>query len=74
MDTNGTHQVFNYADYVNLIRDNIRTIAGVLLNVGSAVNARKAKYMALGRHHGMMASEQIRIGSNSYEKVMTFKC
>ena len=35
---NGTHQVFAYVDYINLIGDDIRTIernADVLLNVGS---------------------------------------
>ena len=29
--------------------------------------------MEIGRHRGMIANERIRIGSNSYEKVKTFK-
>ena len=29
--------------------------------------------MKAGRHRGMIANERIRIGSNSYEKVKTFK-
>ena len=29
--------------------------------------------MEIGRHRGMIANEHIRIGSNSYEKVKTFK-
>ena len=29
--------------------------------------------MEIGRHGGMMAIEHIRIGSNSFEKVKTFK-
>ena len=29
--------------------------------------------MQIGRHRGMIANEHIRIGSNSYEKVKTFK-
>ena len=30
-------------------------------NIGLAVNTRKSKYMEIGRHRGMMASEHIRI-------------
>ena len=29
--------------------------------------------MEVGRHRGIMANKHIRIGSNSYEKVKTFK-
>ena len=50
----GTHQVLAYADDVNLIGDDIRTIernADVLLNAckvrGSAVNLRKTKYIEI---------------------------
>ena len=49
---NGTHQVLAYADDVNLIWDDIRTIernADLLLNasrdIGLAVNIGKTKYM-----------------------------
>ena len=49
---NGTHQVLAYADDVNLIGDDIRTIernSDVLLNacndIGLAVNTGKTKYM-----------------------------
>ena len=58
----------------------IRTIeinADVLLNackdIGLAVNIGKTKYMKIGRHRGMIAIAHIKIGSNSYEKVETFK-
>ena len=68
---NGTHQVLAYADDVNLIGDDIRTIernADVLLNackdIGSGVNTGKTKYLEIGRHHA-----HIKIDSNSYEKV-----
>ena len=33
----------------------------------------KSKYMETGRHRGVIANEQIRIGSNCYEKMKTFK-
>ena len=38
------------------------------------LNTGKTKYMEVERHPGMVANEHIRIGSNSYEKVKTFKC
>ena len=77
---NGTHQVLTYADDVNLIGDDIRTIernADVLLhackNIDLVVNIGKTKYMGIGRHRGIIANAHIKIGSNSYEKVETFK-
>ena len=80
LDINGTHQVLAYVDDVNLIGDDIRTIdrnAGVLLNtckdIGLAVNIGKTKYMEIGRHRGIIANVHIKIGSNSYDKVETFK-
>ena len=38
-----------------------------------AVNTMKTKYMEIGRHRGKIANAHIKIGSNSYEKVETFK-
>ena len=77
---NGTHQVLAYADVVNVIRDDIRTIernSDVLLNdcndVGLAVNTGKSKYMEIGRNRGMIANEHIKIASNSYKKSENFK-
>ena len=67
--------ITTYADDVNLIDEDIRTIernADVLLNackdIGLAVNIGKTKYMEIGRHSDMIAKEHIRIGSNSYKK------
>ena len=80
LDMNGIHQVLAYADDVNLIGDDIRTLernADVLLNackdVDLAVNIGKTKYMEIGRHRGVIANAHIKIGSNSYEKAKTFK-
>jgi hypothetical protein len=42
-------------------------------DIGLAVKTGKAKYMEIGRHRGMISNEHIKIGSNSYEKVKTFK-
>ena len=38
-----------------------------------AVNAGKTKYMEVKHLRGMMANDLIAVGSNSYEKVKTFK-
>ena len=55
-----------YADDVNLIGDDIRTIernADELLNTckdfGLAVNIGKTKYMEIGRHRGIIANAHI---------------
>ena len=76
LDLNDIHQVLAYANDVNLICDDIRTIernADVLLHVckdiGLAVNTGKTNYMEIGSHRGMIANEHIKIGINSYEKV-----
>jgi len=42
-------------------------------DIGLAVNTGKTKYMEIGHHRGMIANAHIRIGSNSHEKVKTFK-
>ena len=74
------YQALAYADDVNLIGDDIRPIeikAEVLLNackdIGLAVSTGKTKYMEIGRNRGVIANEHIKVGSNSYEKVKTFK-
>jgi len=81
LDMNGTHQVLAYADDVNLIGDDIRTVernADMLLNacmdIGIGVNTRKTKYMEIECHRGMIANAYIKVVSNSYENEETFKC
>ena len=68
-----------YADGVNLIFDDIRTIernADVLLNackdIRLAGNTAKTKYMDVQRRRRMVANEHIGVDS-SYGKVKTFK-
>ena len=52
-------------------------VADVLLNackdIGLVVNIGKTKYIEIGRHREMIVNELIRISSNSYEKLKTFK-
>ena len=42
-------------------------------DIGLAVNTGKTKYMEIGHHRVMIANKHIRIGSNCFEKVKTFK-
>ena len=42
-------------------------------DIGLAVNTGKTKYMEIGGHRDMIANAHMKIGSNSYEKVGTFK-
>ena len=41
-------------------------------DIGLALNTGKTKYMEIGRHRGIIAND-VMTGSNSYEKVKTFK-
>ena len=48
-------------------------LLNVCKDIGLAANIGKTKYMEIGRHQGVIANSHIKIGSNSYEKVETFK-
>ena len=41
--------------------------------IGLAMNTGKTKYMEIGGKRRMIANAHFKIGSNSYEKVETFK-
>ena len=70
---NGTH-LLAYGDDVNLIGDDFRTLKrDARKDISLAVNTGKTKYMEIGCHRGMIANEHIKIGSNSYEKLKSFK-
>ena len=48
-------------------------LLNVCKDIRLAVNTGKTKYMERGRHRGMIANANIKIGSNSYAKVKTCK-
>ena len=79
LDINGTHQILTCADDVTLIGDiriierNGDMLLGVCKDIGLAVNTGKTKYLEKRHNQGMIANELNSIGSNSYEKVKTFK-
>jgi hypothetical protein len=70
--------VIKYAAYWQVgddirIERNAEVFLNYCKNIGLAVNTGKTKYMKIGRNRGVIANEHIKIGSNSYEKVKTFK-
>ena len=79
MKVNGTHQALAYADSVNLVGFDMRTmwrkadvLSNTCKNIDVALNTGKTKCMEVGHHWGMMAIEHITIGSNLCEKVKTY--
>ena len=64
---------------LNLICDDIRiernpdVSLSACKEISLAVSTGRTKYMEIGHNRGMKANEYIRIGSNSYKKVKTFK-
>jgi hypothetical protein len=66
---NGTHQLFAYADDVNLLGDNTdtikrntQTLTDASKEVGLEVNTEKIKYMLLSRHQNAGQNQDIKIG------------
>jgi hypothetical protein len=57
----GIHQLLAYADYVNLLGDNIE------------INVEKTKYMSLSRHKNAGQNRDIEIANRSFENVSQFK-
>jgi hypothetical protein len=77
---NETHQLLDYADDVNLLRDNINTIkknTKTLIDsskeVGLEVNAGKTEYRLLSRHQNAGQNHDIKIANRCFEKVTQFR-
>jgi hypothetical protein len=76
----GTHQLLAYADYVNMLGDNIaiinkntETLIDTSKEIGLEINAEKTKYMLLSRHQNVGENRDIKIGDRSFENVSQFK-
>jgi hypothetical protein len=80
LESNVTHQLFVYADDVNLLGDSINTIkqnTETILEAGTDValeiNAEKTKYMIMSRHSNPGQNQNIRIANESFQSVAKFK-
>jgi hypothetical protein len=77
---NGTHQLLDHVDDVNLLEDSIDTInknteslIDASKEVGLEVNAEKTKYMLVSRDQNAGQNQAIRIGNGSSENASQFK-
>jgi hypothetical protein len=69
---NGTHQLLAYADYVNLLGDNIDTIKkntepliDARKEIGLEINIEKTKYMLLSHHQHVGQNQEIETANRS---------
>jgi hypothetical protein len=76
----GTNQLLDYANDVNVLGDNIDTIkknTETLIDsskeVGLEINVEKAKYMLLSRQQTVGQNWDIKIANRSFENVSQFK-
>jgi hypothetical protein len=75
LEPNGTHQLLVYADYVNLLGDNIniikgntKTLLGASMDTGLEINAEKTKlYMIMSHHQNSGQNQNIRTANGSFE-------
>jgi hypothetical protein len=75
LEFNGTHQLFVYADDINLLGDsvniineNTETLLEVSMDVCLEINAGKTKYMIMSRHPNSGQNQNIRIANESFER------
>ncbi|KAJ4443020.1 hypothetical protein ANN_04670 [Periplaneta americana] len=80
LELNGLHQLFFYADHVNMLGENPQTIGGntgILLEaskeIGLEVNPEKTKYMIMSRDGNIVRNGDIKIGNLSFEELEKFK-
>jgi translation initiation factor 1 (eIF-1/SUI1) len=80
LELSGTHQLFVYADDINLLGGSVNTIkekSETLLeasrDIDLEINAEKTKCMIMSRHPNSEQNQNIRIATESFEKVAKFK-
>jgi hypothetical protein len=70
LELNGTCQLFVYADYVNLLGNNVIEASR---DIGLEINAEKTKYIIMSCHPNSGQNQNIRIANELFENVTKFK-
>jgi hypothetical protein len=75
LELNGTHQLLDYADYVNLLGDSNKNNKREhrSRDADLEINAEKTKHMIMSRHPNSGQNQNIRTGNESFENVAKFK-
>jgi hypothetical protein len=76
LKSNGTHQLWAYANDVNLLGDNIdtinkntKTLIDASKEVGLEVNVEKTRYILVSRDQNAGQNQEIKIGNRSFKNV-----
>jgi hypothetical protein len=80
LELNGTHQLFFYADDVNLlgdgintIKENMETLLGASRDAGLEINTERTKYVIMSCCPNSGQNQNIRIANELFENVAEFK-
>jgi hypothetical protein len=70
---NGTHQLLAYADDVNIVGENTKSLLDASKEVGLEVNPEKTTYVLVSGCQNAGQRQSIKIGNRSFESVANFK-
>jgi len=77
---NGTHQLFAYADDVNILagsmhtlKENAEALIAATRDFGLEVSADKTKYMVMSRDQNAGRIQSVRIDNSTFKRVEEFK-
>jgi len=77
---NATHQLLDYADYVNIqigsintLKEKVEALVAATRQIGLEVSADKTKYMVMSRDQNAGRIHSVRINNITFERVEEFK-